>query len=101
MLKKISFAIAILGIGVLLGMLALPAKELKALNETFENEKVFLEGKVESERDFGDFKILNINGVDVYCSCSESYLGKEVYAEGFVDEFDGKKQVRVLKIREL
>jgi len=100
MLKKVSFAFAILGIGVLLGMLALPAKEFGSIDDLRENEKVFVEGKVENEKDFGDFKILKVNGTEIYCSCKDSYLGEEVYVEGYVDEFDGKKQIRVLKIRE-
>jgi hypothetical protein len=101
MLKKVSFAVTILGIGILLGMLVLPAREMEDLQSARDNEKVFLEGKVEGEKDFGDFRILKIKGIDIYCSCSESYLGKDVYVEGFVEEFNGKRQIRVLRIVEI
>ncbi len=100
MLKKISFAIAILGIGFLLGMLVWPAEELGDISGTLANEKVFLEGEVDSERGYVEFRILKIKGIDVYCECDGNYLGKEVYVEGYVSEFDEKKRLNVLRIVE-
>ena len=106
MLKKLAFIIAILGIAVLLGMLILPAGELKNLEEMEFNDKVIFEGKVESERDFGDFKIWKLSTItsgaemdfDVVCNCEESYLGRKVKIVGLVSEFNGEKQIRVLRI---
>jgi len=100
MLRKLSFIIAILGIGVLLGLLLSPAEEIESLEELEINERVVFSGKVESEKDFGGFKIWKIRGfeMDVVCDCEESYLNEEIEIEGIVDEFNGKKQVRVLVI---
>jgi len=102
MLKKISFIIAISGIAVLLGLILLspkPAGLLDDINDMEINEKVMLQGIVDSERDFGDFRIWNIEGIEVVCDCKESYLGKEVEIVGLVEEFNEKKQVRVLEIK--
>jgi len=103
MLRKYAFIVAILGIAVLLGLLILSPKELDSSDELDSmeiNEKVVLEGKVESERDFGGFRIMGIEGKDfkVICECEESYLDKEVEILGLVEEFNDKKQVRVLRI---
>ena len=105
MLRKYAFIIAILGIAVLLGLLMLSPKELYSLDELDSmeiNEKVVLEGKVESERDFGDFKVLSVRGIEIVCECGgendESYLGKEVKIIGLVRKFNDNKQVRVLRI---
>ena len=105
MLRKISFILASLGIAFLLALLIIPGEELgdRDIDNMMVNEKVFLEGKVESERDFGNFKIWKINGKDfeVVCDCEESYLNKEVQIIGLVDEFNEEKQVRVLEITEI
>ena len=101
MLKKISFIIAIFGISVLLSFLILPGKEIDEINLLEINEKIVLEGKVVSEKDFGDFKIWNVGGIEVVCDCEESYLNKIVQIVGVVSEFNDQKQVRVLEIRVL
>lgn len=105
MLRKYAFIVAILGIAVLLGLLILSPKELDSSDELDSmeiNEKVVLEGKVESERDFGDFRILSVNSIEIVCECGdeESYLDKKVKIIGLVEEFNEKKQVRVLRIIE-
>jgi len=107
MLRKYAFIVSILGIAVLLGLLILSPRELGSLEELDNieiNEKVVLEGKVESERDFGDFKVLSIRGIEIVCECGGeddgSYLNKEVKIIGLVEEFRDKRQVRVLRIVE-
>jgi len=108
MLRKYAFIVAILGIAVLLGLLILSPRELGSLDELDSigiNEKVVLEGKVESEREFGDFKVLSVRGIEIVCECGgeddESYLDKEVKIIGLVEEFNDRKQVRVLRISEV
>ncbi len=63
------------------------------------NSKVILEGFVEEEKNFGTFKILKINGIDVVCNCLGSYLEKEIVVEGVVSEYRGKKQIKVLSVK--
>ena len=99
-LRKASFIIAISGMAVLLSFLLLPAKELGDLNGELINEKVVFSGKVESEREFGAFSILKINGINVLCDSGKKYLSKEVLIVGKVEEYNGKKQVRALYISE-
>lgn len=116
MLRKYAFIVAILGIAFLLGLLILPAKkiveersglvEINNLEELEINDKVIFSGKVGSESDFGDFKIWKLSAItsgaemdfDVVCDCRESYLGREVEIVGLVSEFNGERQVRVLRI---
>jgi hypothetical protein len=106
MLRKVSLIITFAGLSVLLGMLILPAEEIvgerAGLTEREINEKVVFSGKVESEKNFGDFKIWELSEVDfdVVCDCKESYLGEEIEIEGIVGEFNGQRQVRVLRIFE-
>ena len=103
MLKKISFIIVIIGIALLLSLLILSPKEVNVedIENLTLNKKVFFRGKVEHERDFGNFKIWQINEIEVVCDCNESYLNKEVEITGLVSEFEGKTQVRVLRLVEM
>ena len=109
MLRKYAFIVAILGIAFLLGLLILSPKELGSLDELDSmeiNEKVMLKGKVGSERDFGDFRIWKLSVIEgdteidfeVICDCKESYLGREIEIVGLVSEFNGERQVRVLRV---
>ena len=99
MLKKLSFSVAVLGIGLLLFLLGAPAEEFSgSFEEHEENKKIFLEGKVDSERDFREYKSFTIDGVEVICDCREELLGKRIRVEGIVEEYEGKRQIRVLEI---
>ena len=98
-MRKLSFVLTILGISILLVMLNFSGKKVESLEGLELNEKVIVSGKIIKERDFGDFKIFNMEGIEVYCNCKKSYSGKEVLIEGLVDEFEGEKQLRVLKIK--
>ena len=100
-MKKISFIIAILGISYLVFMLnagVVKITEDEELQGMIANKKVTLSGEVESERDFDGFKIMKIDGIGVVCDCKIIYLGKEVEVIGFVEEYEGRKQVRALEI---
>ena len=106
LLKKISFIAAVTGIGVLLLLMAWPSymniNEID-IHELEVNTKVDVIGNVKSERDLGDFKILRLENkdFDIICDCEESYLDKDVEVFGKIEEYEGKKQVRVLSISAL
>ena len=103
-LRKLGFILAVIGIAILLSLLLFKPKEISSIeniNNLTINSKVLLKGLVESERDFGNFKIWGIKGIEVVCDCKESYLDKEVEVIGVVEEFNDKKQVRVLKVFEV
>ena len=100
-LRKIAFIITIAGVAVLLMFLLAKPKEVSSFEDiktTEINEKVLVKGKIESQRDFGNFKILEINGIEAICNCKESFLDKEVEIVGLVEEFNGKRQVRILRV---
>lgn len=102
-MRRFAFVVAFLGIFVLLGLLVfLPPKEIKSLGDLQDlrvNQKVFLTGKVESEKQFGDFNIMHVEGVEVVCECKRSYIDKDLEILGAVSEYEGKKQVSVLRIK--
>jgi hypothetical protein len=99
-LRKVSFIIAFIGVCILLVFFTLPSKEFGNLEELRDNEKVTLTGKVVSERDFEDFRIFSLNRyeIDLVCDGCESYFGEDVRVLGVINEYEGKKQVRVLEI---
>ena len=93
---------AILGIAILIVFFTLPAKEISGFEELEKlniNDKVSFNGVVEKVRDFGDFKIIKIKGIDVVCDCKDDFTGKEIEIIGKVEEYNGKKQVRALRIQ--
>lgn len=70
--------------------------------DSFEiNTKVELDGKVERERVFEDFKVLVVEGIEIICDCEEYYLGKQIKIIGLIDEYNGKKQIKALTIEEV
>ncbi len=100
MMKEVALCLSILGIFLLLFLLSSEPKEIGDLNNTLINQKVIIEGIVDKERTAGELVIMVINGIEVVCSCEESYMGKSVSLVGVVSEFNGKKQVKVLRIKE-
>lgn len=103
-MRRHAFIVAVFGILILLVLLfELPAKEIfsvKDLGDLKVNQKVVLRGVVEGERVFGDFKVLKVKGVEVTCDCPANfkYLDENVEIFGIIGEYNGRKQVKVLKI---
>jgi hypothetical protein len=105
-MRRFAFIVALLGIVILLVFMGFPGMEIEVdgagdLERLEINEKVFFSGSVESVRDFGDFKILIFNGVEVVCDCPSDFFGVGVEVEviGKVEEFNGKRQIKALKIK--
>lgn len=103
-MKKIALIAFVLGVLVLVLLFELPANEIKSLDDLEKletNSKVFLKGKVESERLISEGRrIFDVKGIDVVCDCADAriLIGKEVEIEGIVSEYEGEKQVTALKI---
>ena len=92
------FGIFILG---LLMIIIKPVEidNLKDLDNLEINTKVEIEGKVVEERVlYEGTKLIKINDLEVICECSKSFKGEEIRIEGMVEKFDGKKQVRALRV---
>lgn len=102
-MRRVALIVFILGVLVLALLLNLPSREIKGFDDLSEfeiNQRVLLNGVVESERFIsGSKEIFVVNGIDVVCDCSESFVGREVEVEGVVSEFNEKKQVEVLSIK--
>jgi len=62
------------------------------------NEKVILEGFADGYRKAGSLDLIKVNGIDVVCECSLNYGGKRVAVEGYVDEYNGRRQIVVLRV---
>lgn len=58
------------------------------------NSRVYLSGFV--NRQSGNY--IYVDSIAVNCECRENYLGREVYVEGKVEDYLGKKKIRALKI---
>lgn len=73
---------------------------LEELKELEANQKVVLKGIVGEERVlYGRTKLLVLdNGIELICDCLESFVEKSVEVEGVVSEYEGKRQVEVLKL---
>ena len=102
-MRRIAFAVAILGMFFL--FLFFNTKPtfvgtIAELNILSENKKVFVEGKVVSERNIYEGTLLLVleNGIEVICECSGNFLDSDIEVEGFAEEYEGKKQVRALEI---
>jgi len=101
MIKKASLIFLIIGIIVLIFIsFKSPIKNVNFENlEGMEiNTRVEINGKVEGVKDFEDFKILIVDGIEIICDCKQNYLGKQIKIIGLVDEYNGKRQIKALKI---
>ena len=106
MLKKISFAAAILGIVFLLSYLDFSYKEISGAEELKDleiNSKVIVEGKIENYRDYGKTKIFYVKGIEIFCRCDklelDNFEDKNVEIKGVVGEYEDKKQIEVLGLK--
>lgn len=102
-MRRWAFAIAILGMFVmalLLNKKPLEVNNLKDIENLEVNTRVAVSGKVLSERAlYGETKMLSLgNKIPLICECAEKYVNETVSVNGIVEEYEGKKQVRVLKI---
>lgn len=61
--------------------------------------RVNFEGLVESQNDRNGASYLESGDVTLICDCGfMSYVGKQVSVEGLVQEYQGRRQIRVLSI---
>ena len=98
-LRAITLSFAIVGLFVMSFLLFLSPKEIDTLNEDDFHKVVSFSGEVNRERITGAQHYMYVGNVSVRCSCENEYLdGKNVKIVGFVNEFDGKFYVQVLRI---
>ena len=102
-MRRFAFAISIFGLlvlALLLNLIPIKVENYSELDNFEINQKVILEGKIMEERIlFEGTKMLVLdNGIELICECNENFKGKNIEVAGVVEEYNGKKQVRVLKI---
>ena len=98
-MRGVALCLAITGVFLLFGvMIFSPAMEVNSLENVQINDKVIVEGLVESERITSGINIMKINGMEVVCDCIKSYKGRNLRAYGLVGEFNNKKQVRIMRL---
>jgi len=105
MLRELSFIFTLVGISLLLLLMIFPRyvliENVQDLGDVEINEKVYIVGIVESEKNFGDFRILKMKGLEIVCNCDKSFLDEKIGVMGLVGEYKGEKQIRALKIERI
>ena len=97
-MRRVAFYIAIIGLGILLGLLLREPKEVSSLDGLIVGSVVKIDGFVEEERNFGSGRLLIIDEIPVFCECSEKYIGLRVYVEGVVERFPEDLRIRAFKV---
>jgi len=97
-MRHISLIAAILGICVLFLLLNLSAKNVDNIDNLKVKERVILEGVVDGEKIGNNYNSFNIGNVSVRCYCKDSFNGKNTSVNGYVEEYNGKRDVRALTI---
>ena len=89
-----------LGMLGLVGLMSFDVREVDKLDGLEINQRIVLTGRVISERViYSDEKLLVLDkNITLICSGCGSYLNSEIMVEGVVEEYEGEKQVRVLRI---
>ena len=89
-----------LGMLGLVGLMSFDVREVDKLDGLEINQRIVLTGKIVSERIiYSDEKLLVLDkNITLICSGCGSYLNSEIMVEGVVEEYEGEKQVRVLKV---
>lgn len=102
-MRRFAFVIAIVGLFVLFLMVnsnSVGVNSYEDLEKLEVNVKVSVEGKVvEGRVIYEGTKLFELeSGIELICECLESLVGKKITVEGIVEEYESRKQVRVLRI---
>jgi DNA/RNA endonuclease YhcR with UshA esterase domain len=110
-LAKISIAIAIIGIAVLILISSTfqpKSINLKDINSNTIGQKVKISGKVISEKDYSNedyFRVLTLQDetgkIQVTCNCKTSLVNKTIEVTGTAEEFKKQPQINANKIEEI
>ncbi len=89
----ICLVVALMGLFVLMYVMMAPAHEVEHLEESMLRENVVVRGLVESERGISTGTAMQVGDIEVRYEGFDSYKGKFVLVEGYVDEFRGRRYV--------
>jgi hypothetical protein len=105
-MRRLAFAIAILGIFILLFFLQskpLPISSLDNLSQYQPNQKFLINGQVLKESYTKTNRILTLNN-DLKLQCPRpcpSFLNKNISASVLLEKYNNKEYLKILKIRSL
>jgi hypothetical protein len=103
-MRRLAFAITILGIFVLIVLLNLSSPKIinnySSLSKLTDYTKVQTTGRVVSERIlYGDTKLLKLdNNIEVLCQACLSYVNRTLYVIGTSESYINRTQINALKI---
>lgn len=92
-MRAICLVITFMGLFVLMYVMMAPAHEVENLDGVMLRENVIVIGLVESERGISTGTAMNVGDIEVRYFGFDSYKGKFVRVEGYVDEFRGRRYV--------
>jgi RecJ-like exonuclease len=103
---KISLAISIIGIFILLSLsnlLSLKLTSIGQINNKMIHKKVKVKGEIFNIQDKEDFKIISIKGdtgkIDIICNCDNFIkIGNKIIVQGQVQEYRQYLQISANKI---
>ena len=103
MIKTAALIVSVIGIFVLLLILnyrtVVFVENINELESLVRNTKVKTYGNVIDERIYDGFRIFRLDSdIEIVCDCIFSLMGKNVFVMGVVEDYTGRKQVRVLRI---
>jgi hypothetical protein len=105
-MRRWAFVLMIVGMFILFLFLIKDPVEVDSYSDLEEleiNQMIIMKGELVSERIiYEGTKLFGINNdIELICECLDNYEGKEIEVVGVVEEYNGRKQVRVSSIREI
>jgi hypothetical protein len=91
--RAMCLIVALMGLFVLMYVMMAPAREVEGLEDSVLRENVIVIGLVESERGISTGTAMIVGDIEVRYLGFDSYQGKYVRVEGYVDEFHAKRYV--------
>lgn len=91
--RAMCLVVVLMGLFVLMYVMMAPAQEVENLDDSMLRENVVVGGFVESERGISMGTAMDVGDIEVRYEGFDSYKGKFVHVEGYVDEFRGRKYV--------
>ncbi|MDO8460084.1 MAG: hypothetical protein Q7S74_03175 [Nanoarchaeota archaeon] len=102
-MRRIVLILTLLGLFVLVLLLnkqPVDIQNVDELNGLESNQRVHIVGQVISERKLSasnEILVLD-NGLNLFCACTISFKGKNIDSLSVIDDYNGKKEIRVLRI---
>jgi len=98
-MRRRAFVVALVGMLILAWFFVFDVKEVDSLDGLEVGQRVKLFGEVVREKNSYGERIFELdNGVELRCGDCAVKVGEEIFVEGVVGEFKGRRWVEVLTI---